>query len=405
MSGGGAVGAGAVATPPEVPFVDLRAQHEEVREEIEAAFRAAIDASAFVGGAPVERFEAEFAGYVGVRHAVGVGSGTDAVRIALQAVGVEAGDAVLTVAHTFIATAEGATQAGALPLFVDVEPGTLTMDPGAVESFLRASCRREDGGAVVHEATGRRVSALLPVHLYGQPARMEPLLALAREFDLPVVEDAAQAHGARYRFASGEVRSCGALGRAAAFSFYPGKNLGAMGEAGAVVTDDPDVAERARVLRDHGQTEKYLHAVPDGSNARLDAIQAAVLGLKLMRLDGWNDRRRDAADQYDRLLADLDGVERPTEAPYARHVYHLYAIQVEERDRLQAGLGEAGIATGLHYPIPLHRQKAYAGWPVQAGPLPTTERAAERVLSLPMFPHLSSAQIEAVADRLQRLVG
>lgn len=385
-----------------VPFVDLRPQHDELRDEIEAVFRSILDDSAFIGGSHVDGFERAFAEYVGVDHAVGVGSGTDAVRIALQVAGVEQGDAVVTVAHTFIATAEAVTQAGALPLFVDVEPGPLTMDPAAMEGLLRDGCRREPGGALIHRDTGRRIAAILPVHLYGQPARMEPLLELARELGLPVVEDAAQAHGALYRFQDGSERACGALGDVAAFSFYPGKNLGAIGEAGAVVTRDPALAERARVLRDHGQSEKYVHVVADGSNARLDALQAAVLKLKLGRLDDWNDGRRAAAARYDECLR--GSPVRPVhEELYARHVYHLYVIEVEDRERLRRELDSVGIATGLHYPVPLHRQRAYESMPVAAGPLPVTEAAAERILSLPIYPHMGVDAAEHVAEQVLRL--
>lgn len=389
------------ATRP-VPFVDLAPQHDELREEIEAVFATILDTSAFVGGAHVQGFEAAFAEAVGVDHGVGVGSGTDAVRIALQAVGVGRDDAVVTVAHTFIATAEAITQAGALPLFIDVEPGTLTMDPAALREFLEDECRGGADGGLIHEATGRRLAAVLPVHLYGQPADMEPILALAAEAGVPVVEDAAQAHGARYQFRDGSSRACGALGDVAAFSFYPGKNLGAIGEAGAVVTNDPAVAERARILRDHGQSEKYIHITAEGSNARLDALQAAVLDLKLTRLDGWNERRRRVAARYTEGLKGAP-VELPEEASYSHHVYHLYVIQVEERERLRQALGEAGVQTGLHYPVPLHRQAAYEGWPVVAGSLTETEAAAGRILSLPMYPHLDTSAVDHVVEQVLRL--
>lgn len=385
-----------------VRFVDLAPQHEELREEIEAVFADIMDTSSFVGGPHVARFERSFAAAVGVGHAVGVGSGTDAVRIALQMVDVGRDDAVVTVAHTFIATAEAITQAGALPLFIDVDPGTLTMDATALAELLEGGCRRDADGRVVHEATGKRIAAILPVHLYGQPADMDPILALGREYGVPVVEDAAQAHGATYRFPDGSERACGALGQVAAFSFYPGKNLGAIGEAGAVVTDDPALAERARVLREHGQSEKYVHITAEGTNARLDALQAAVLDLKLTRLADWNDRRRAVARRYQAGLAG-SSVELPWEADYARHVYHLYVIQAEDRDGLRAGLDEAGVQTGLHYPVPLHRQAAYEGWPVVAGPLDVTESAAERILSLPMYPHLEAGAVERVVEQVLRL--
>lgn len=384
--------------------MDLGPQHDELRSEIDAVFAEIVDTSSFVGGRHVERFEESFAAAVGVGHAVGVGSGTDAVRIALQVVGVGRDDAVVTVAHTFIASAEAATQLGALPLFIDVSPGTLTMDPAALAEFFESECRREADGRVVHVPTGKRVAAVLPVHLYGQPADMEPILALGREHGVPVVEDAAQAHGASYRFGEGPARRCGALGRVAAFSFYPGKNLGAIGEAGAVVTDDAGLAERVRVLREHGQSEKYVHVTAEGGNARLDALQAAVLDLKLTRLDAWNERRREVARRYRAGLAG-SAVELPEEGSYARHVYHLYVIQAEERDRLRHRLDEAGIQTGLHYPVPLHRQEAYAGWPVVAGPLSVTESAASRILSLPMYPHLGMAEVDQVVGQVLRLTG
>lgn len=386
----------------QVPFVDLRPQHDELRDEIEAVFRSILDDSAFVGGAHVEGFEDAFAKYVGAGHAVGVASGTDAVRIALQVAGVQPGDAVVTVSHTFIATAEAVTQIGALPLFVDIERDTQTMDPAALESFLGGSCERASGGTVVHRPSGRRVAAIVPVHLYGQSADMEPLLRLAAGHGIPVVEDAAQAHGATYRFADGAERACGSMGAAAAFSFYPGKNLGAIGEAGAVVTNDEAWAARARVLRDHGQARKYVHVTAEGGNARLDALQAAVLRLKLGRLDGWNDGRRRAARRYDEALEGAD-VERPIEAAGRRHVYHLYVIRASNRDALAAELGEAGVATGLHYPVPVHRQEAYAGLETVAGALPETEAAAREVLSLPMYAHLSDSDTSFVAEQLRRL--
>jgi dTDP-4-amino-4,6-dideoxygalactose transaminase len=385
-----------------VPFVDLGPQHEELRAELESAFASVLDASAFVGGERVEAFETAFAEYVGVDHAVGVASGTDAVRIALQIAGVRSGDAVLTVSHTFIATAEGVTQIGALPLFVDIERHTQTMDPGAVETVLRTRCQRDGSGALVHGPSGRRIAALLPVHLYGQSADMAPLLELAAEFGIPVVEDAAQAHGATYRFPDGTERACGGMGDAAAFSFYPGKNLGAIGEAGAVTTPHAGWADRARVLRDHGQSRKYEHVTRDGGNARLDALQAAVLALKLGRLDAWNEGRRRAARLYHEGLAGT-AVETPVEAEGRRHVYHLYVIRAERRDELAAALAETGVATGLHYPVPVHLQEAYADLETAAGPLTETEAAAREILSLPMYPHLADEDVTFVVDQLRRL--
>lgn len=371
--------------------------HDEVRADIERGWAQILDTSAFIGGAAVADFEKAFAAYCEVPHCVGVGSGTDAVRIALQAVGVTRGDLVVTVPDTFIATVEGITQAGGDPVFVDVDPVTYNMDPLKVRRFLEQDCLQRDG-KLVERRSGRRVAALLPVHLYGQPADMDPLLELARRFGLKVVEDAAQAHGATYRG-----RKCGALGDAAAFSFYPGKNLGAMGEAGAVTTSDSAVAERSKVLREHGQSERYIHMTGDGSNARLDALQAVGLSAKLPRLDAWTARRREVAACYHSALAGLD-VVAPQVMDGATHVYHLYVIQVADRDRVRKQLADGGVATGLHYPVPLHLQEAYRSMGLKRGDFPVSETLAERCLSLPMFPHISESQIARVAEGLQAAI-
>lgn len=389
------------ARPGTAPlsFVDLAAQHAELRGEIMAAFADILDTSGFVGGPHLDAFETAFADYVGARHAVGVGNGTDAVRIALQLAGVTAGDAVITVSHTFIGSIEGALQIGALPLFVDIDAHSKTLSPSSLARLLDESCRADDDG-LRHIPTGRRIAAVLPVHLYGQSAHMAPILELGKRYGIPVVEDAAQAQGARYRFPDGRLGSCGQLGLTAGFSFYPGKNLGAMGEAGAVTTDDPELAARARMLRDHGQSRKYVHELPDGGNSRLDALQAAVLALKLDRLEEWNDRRRAVADRYRQLLGDLaeaGAIELPEEEAWAHHIYHLFVIQSPQRDALQAELAERQVPTGLHYPIPLHLQPAFTGQGLEAEPLPVTEEAAATCLSLPMHPHMSDEQVDRVA--------
>ena len=378
----------------KVPFADLRAMHEEVRGEIEAAWRGLVDRSAFIGGPAVAEFERAFAEYCEVPHAVGVGSGTDALRIALQAVGIRAGDLVLTVPHTFIATVEGITQAGASPVFIDIEADSYTMDPVLVEEYLERGCRLKDG-VFVERKSGRRVAGLVPVDLYGHPADWDRLVALARKFELKIVEDACQAHGARYRGAR-----CGTFGHAAAFSFYPGKNLGAMGEAGAITTADAAVAERCRVLRDHGQQERYIHITGEGSNARLDALQAAVLSAKLQRLEAWNEARRRVAAWYASRLEGL-GVTLPQEMPWAAHVYHLYVVLLDERDRVRSALDRAGVQTGLHYPVPLHLQRAYASLGHRSGDFPVSERVANHGLSLPMFPHLTETQVDRVVAVLR----
>ena len=378
----------------KVPFADLRAMHEEVRGEIEAAWRGLVDRSAFIGGPAVAEFERAFAEYCGVPHAVGVGSGTDALRIALQAVGIRAGDLVLTVPHTFIATVEGITQAGASPVFIDIEADSYTMDPVLVEEYLERGCRLKDG-VLVERKSGRRVAGLVPVDLYGHPADWDRLVALARKFELKIVDDACQAHGARYRGAR-----CGTFGHAAAFSFYPGKNLGAMGEAGSITTADAAVAERCRVLRDHGQQERYIHITGEGSNARLDALQAAVLSAKLQRLEAWNEARRRVAAWYASRLEGL-GVTLPQEMPWATHVYHLYVVLLDERDRVRSALDRAGVQTGLHYPVPLHLQGAYASLGHRSGDFPVSERVANHGLSLPMFPHLTETQVDTVVAVLR----
>jgi len=323
-----------------------------------------------------------------------------------MAAGVRPGDAVVTVPNTFIATTEAISQAGALPLFVDVEAPTCNMDPEALARFLESDCRRDPSSErPVHRRTGRTVSAIVPVHLYGQPAHMDPILALAERFDLLVIEDACQAHGAEYLSqASGAWLRAGSMGRAAAFSFYPGKNLGACGEAGAVTTDDPEIARKVRMLRDHGQSRKYYHDM-EGYNGRLDAIQAGILQVKLPRLPEWNARRREIAHRYHELLGPVDSIKVPTEAPFARSVYHLYVIRTPDRDALKAHLAAEGIATGLHYPLVLHRQNAYRHMGYENGAFPVSERISAELLSLPMYPQMEDAQVERVAAAVAAFCG
>ena len=382
----------------KVPFNDLRAMHDEVRDEIEARWRLIVDGSAFVGGAAVQEFEQAFASYCEAPYAVGVGSGTDALRIALQSVGVRPGDLVLTVPHTFIATVEAITQAGASPVFVDVQPDIYTMDPTLLAGYLERECLQQ-GGVLVERKSGRPVRAMVPVDLYGHPADWDALLNVARKHGLKVVEDACQAHGARYNG-----RRCGTFGDAAAFSFYPGKNLGAMGEAGAVTTAHAGVAEQCRILRDHGQRERYIHVTGEGSNARLDAIQAAVLTVKLRRLDAWNEARRQVAAWYTSRLAGL-GVTLPRERSSSSHVYHLYVILLPNRDEVRRRLERVGVQTGLHYPVPLHLQEAYRSYGHAAGDFPVSERAAQSGLSLPIFPHMKEEQVIHAARALEAALG
>jgi dTDP-4-amino-4,6-dideoxygalactose transaminase len=389
-----------------VPFSDLVAQHRELEPELVAVFRSVLASAGFVGGPAVEAFEREFAEFCGVRHAVGVGSGTDALRFALIASGVRPGDTVLTVPNTFIATTEAISQAGARPDFVDVDGQTCTMDPEKLRVYLESQCTRDvQRGCVVSTRTGSPVTAVVPVHLYGQMAEMDAIVDLAAQYNLMVIEDACQAHGAEYLSRTdGRWHRAGSIGRAAAFSFYPGKNLGACGEAGAVTTGREEVARRCRMLRDHGQSSKYFHDV-EGYNGRLDAIHAAILRVKLRRLAAWNERRRERARRYGELFAGMEQrVTLPFVPRWSRPVHHLYVVRVLERDRLQHDLAAANIATGIHYPIPLHLSAAYAALGFRAGSFPVAERAAKEVLSLPMHPHLEHEQqariVQAVVESL-----
>jgi dTDP-4-amino-4,6-dideoxygalactose transaminase len=384
-----------------VPFLDLQTVHRELEQELVEAFRTALRSAHFIGGAEVEAFEQEFAAYCGSRYCVGVASGTDALRFALMGAGVGAGDAVVTVAHTFIATVEAISQSGAATEFVDVDERTYNMSASALDEYL-SGCRVDhETGRPLGRRTGRPIKAVVPVHLYGQMADMDRICAIADRYGLLVVEDACQAHGAQYlrraQQGAGEawVRA-GSVGRAAAFSFYPGKNLGACGEAGAVTTDDPEVARTIRMLRDHGQIRKYYHEL-EGYNGRLDAIQAAFLRIKLRHLDTWNAERRAAAARYNEAFATRTDIVVPFEPEYSKAVYHLYVIRHPQRDLLAEELTSARVFTGFHYPVPVHLQNCYREWNYAAGSLPVTERAAAEIVSLPMFPGLTpSAQQRVV---------
>ena len=379
-----------------IPFVDLRAQHEQVRLEIELVMKDIIVRSSFIGGSYLAAFEAQFAEYLGVKQVVGVANGTDALWLALAALGVGPGDAVITTPNTFIATVEAITRAGAQPLFVDIDLATSTLDPDLLRQFLERDCRRTDDGRVVHLKSGLRVAAILPVHLYGLPANMQPILELAAEYGLLVVEDACQAHGANVRV-NGTWQRVGGLGAAAGFSFYPAKNLGAMGDGGALSTNDAELAAKLRILRDHGSSDKYIHLTPNGWNSRLDALQAAVLAIKLKKLDEWNARRRAAAEFYRLALAGLP-LSLPVEPDYAEHVYHLYVVRTANRETLRKAMNERGVGVGLHYPIPLHLQAAYAHLGLPPGSFPNAEGSAATLLSLPMHPALTEAQVQQVAQ-------
>lgn len=388
-----------------VPFLDLVTPHRELEEELVNVFRDALRSAHFVGGPQVEQFEQEFAAFCGARHCVGVSNGTDALRFALMASGVGPGDAVLTVSHTFIATVEAISQAGAATEFVDIDDSTYTMSPGAVATYLESCPRDQATGRPIGRRTGKPLKALLPVHLYGQMVDMDPLMALAERYGLIVIEDACQAHGSEYRCKDGTWRRAGSMGRAAAFSFYPGKNLGACGEGGAVTTNDAAVARTIRMLREHGQVTKYYHEL-EGYNGRLDAIQAGFLRVKLRHLDKWNSERRDVASRYRELLAPMKtaGVVTPEEPADRKAIYHLYVVRAKDRDGLAEHLKTGGVNTGLHYPLPVHLQSCYRSWGYSRGSLPVTERVASEILSLPMFPGLTSDDQRRVAAGIQSFV-
>ncbi len=385
-----------------IPFLDLVSPHQELKEELAAVFAHALDTAGFIGGPMVEDFEKSFAKFCDAQHCVGVGSGTDALRFALMAAGVGSDDAVVTVPNTFIATTEAISQCGALPRFVDVDERTYLMDVKKLADYLVLECSQNHAnGKLVDKHTGRAVKAIIPVHLYGQMADMDAILELAAKHQLVVIEDACQAHGAEY-FSRRENcwKKAGSMGLAAAFSFYPGKNLGACGEAGAVTTNDATLAQKVRVIRDHGQAQKYYHDM-EGYNGRLDSIQAGILCVKLRRLSEWNERRRECASRYQQLLGGAPEVMTvPFEPSWSRSVFHLYVVQVRNRAQLQKQLGDAGIGTGIHYPVPLHMQKAYKNLGYREGDFPVSEKAAAQILSLPMFPGLTRDQQDRVARQV-----
>lgn len=381
----------------KIPFLDLSAMHTELEEEIMEMFRGSMKSAQFIGGPLVQQFEEEFARFCGCRHAVGVGSGTDALRFALMSSGIEAGDMVITVPNTFIATSEAISQAGAVPVFVDVDERTASLSPEKLREYLETHCYVDDSGTTLNKITHKPVRAVIPVHLYGQTADMDPIMDIAQKYRLAVIEDACQAHGAEYFSQKSQTwLKAGSIGHAAAFSFYPGKNLGAFGEAGAVTTNDDRVDATVRMLRDHGQVRKYIHDL-EGYNGRLDSLQAGVLGIKLRHLTRWNEKRRECAARYSHFLGEHDGVALPYEPLWARSVYHLYVILLENRDDAAQYLNDRGIGTGLHYPVPLHLQKAYSIHGYKEGSFPVSEKLSRNLLSLPMFPSLSAQQQEYVS--------
>lgn len=361
-----------------VPFIDLKAQYATIREEISSALQEVLDNSSFAGGPMVEKFEKKFAPFCQSEYAIGTGNGTDAIWMALLGLGVGPGDEVITTPSTFIATAEAISFCGATPVFVDIDEQTYNIDPALIDAAITTKTR-----------------AIIPVHLFGQPADMDPIMAVAKGRNLLVIEDACQAHGAEYKG-----RRAGSIGDAGCFSFYPGKNLGAYGEAGAVVTNNKELAATMRMFRDHGQRKKYYHSIV-GWNARMDGFQGAVLAVKLPYLPAWTDARRKNAALYDTLLADVPEVITPYAADYAKHVYHVYAVRTQNRDAVMGELGKQGIACGIHYPVPLHLQEAYKDLGYKEGDFPVAEKCAGEFLSLPMYPELPVESIHYVAEKLK----
>lgn len=362
-----------------VPFVDLKAQYETIAPEVDTAIRRVVTDADFILGLDVELLEQEFAQFSGADYAVGVDSGTSALELALRAHGIGEGDEVITVSHTFIATVSAISSTGARPVLVDIDQDTYNIDPARIESAITP-----------------RTRAIVPVHLYGQPADMDSILAIARKHNLVVIEDACQAHGAIYKG-----KRTGSIGDSGCFSFYPGKNLGAYGDAGMVVTSERQVAERLKLLRNYGQPQKYLHTTM-GYNRRLDTLQAAVLRVKLPHLDEWNSARRRAARLYGELLKDVDAITMPYTAEESSHVYHLFVVRHPRRDDLLNYLRERGVSASLHYPTPVHLQQCYADLKLGPGSLPVTESLAARVISLPMFAEITDEQIEYVCEQVRR---
>ena len=361
-----------------IPFLNIKAQHETIKDEIATALQEVINNTSFAGGPQVKRFEDNFARFCQCEHAIGVGSGTDALWMALIGLGIGKGDEVITSPGTFIATAEAISFCGATPVFVDIDAQTYNIDPSLIEAAITP-----------------RTKAIIPVHLFGQTADMDPILEIARRHNLVVIEDACQAHNAEYKG-----RRAGSLSAAGCFSFYPGKNLGAYGEAGAVVTNNQELADKLRMFRDHGQRKKYYHSII-GWNTRMDGFQGAVLDVKLPHLPAWTDARRRNAKLYNELLKDVAQITLPFEADYAQHVYHIYAIRVQNRDQLINKLAEQGITCGIHYPVPLHLQEAYQFLGYSEGDFPNAEKCAQEFVSLPMFPELEEESIRYIAKKIK----
>ena len=389
-----------------IPFLDLVAPHAELKAELMEVVSKALDTAGFIGGPMVQNFEAGFAKYCDTTHCVGVNSGTDALRFAFVAAGIGKGDVVVTVPNTFIATTESISQAGANIAFVDIDEATYNMDPAKLRQYLETDCDFDAAsGKLIERKSGLRVRGVVPVHLYGQVADMDAILDLAGKYNLIVIEDACQAHGAKY-FSRKHNRwfTAGSMGNAAAFSFYPGKNLGACGEGGAITTNDADLAAKCKMLREHGQSQKYYHEM-EGYNGRLDSIQAGMLGVKLKHLPKWTEQRQAAAARYQELCSDGEThMVMPFEPDWSKAVYHLFVVRVPNRDEFMKNLASVNVATGIHYPIPLHLQNAYKEMGYKAGDFPITEKVSKEIVSLPMFPQLAAEQQSRVVSEILNFV-
>jgi len=367
----------------KVPYFDMKAQYEQLKGEIESKVAEVMGSGAFILGEELRLFEEEFAAYCNAKHAVGIASGTDALFLSLLALDIGPGDEVITTPNTFIATALAISFTGAVPVFVDVEEDSRNIDPAKIEAAITENTK-----------------AIMPVHLYGQPADMDPILEIAQKRGLKVIEDACQAHGAEYKG-----RRCGSMGDVAAFSFYPAKNLGAFGDGGIATTNDQAIADKLKLLRDYGRSSKYAH-IMKGRNSRLDNLQAAILRIKLRRLDGWNDARIKNAACYNELFSALDGkVGAPKKKEYARHIYHVYAVRVQQRDEVMEKLKEEGVPTIIHYPQPIHLQEAYKDLGYKQGDFPVSEMLCEQVMSLPMYPEMPKEHAEYVVEKLKKIIG
>lgn len=373
-----------------IPMVDLKAQYRSIKDEVNQAMQGVIEASQFIGGEELKQFEKEFANYCDLKYSCGCSSGTDALYLAIRASGIGKGDIVITTPFTFIATAEAITLCGAGVKFIDIDPDTYCIDPNKLDNYLKKASKISGSGSA---------KALIPVHLYGHPVDMKPIMEIAREYELIVIEDCAQAHGARYRG-----KRVGSIGNVGCFSFFPGKNLGAYGDAGIVVSNDENLIKNIRMLANHGRKEKYKHFM-EGTNSRLDNLQAAILRVKLKHLERWNEFRRERAERYSANLKNIDGVKIPINREWAEHVYHLYVILFEKRDRLSDILKNAGFSSAIHYPIPLHLQSAYKYLNIPQNSLPVAEEVARRCLSLPMYPELDFDKIDEICEIIKNHVG